>query len=193
MADVFDTKKRSEVMSRIRGKGNKSTELALVAALKKAGIKGWRRHIVLKLELRPKRGAPADAKPPFLIAKPDFVFRTERVAVFVDGCFWHQCPLHSKVPANNRGFWEHKLARNVERDRAANKALKAKGWRVVRIWEHDAADADRLARCVSRLCRAYALGPSATTAFSASRNRTASSAARYGLSSVKVAVRLPCG
>ena len=137
MADVFDTKKRSEVMSRIRGKGNKSTELALVAALKKAGIKGWRRHIVLKLELRPKRGAPADAKPPFLIAKPDFVFRTERVAVFVDGCFWHGCPEHFVPPKANRGFWAEKIRTNQERDRRSDIALADAGWRVVHVWEHE--------------------------------------------------------
>lgn len=177
MADVFDSAKRSEVMSRIRSKGNRSTELALVAAFKKAGIKGWRRHVVLKLKLRSRRGAPAGEKPRVLVVKPDFVFRRERVAVFVDGCFWHQCPLHSKVPESNGGFWEQKLARNVERDRAANRALKAEGWWVVRIWEHDAVDASRLDRRLSRLCRAYALGPS-PAAVSPSRNRTASSAVR---------------
>lgn len=163
VADVFDTKKRSEVMARIRGKGNKSTELALVAAFKKVGIKGWRRHVVLKLKLKAKREAPSNEKLRVLVVKPDFVFRKERVSVFVDGCFWHQCPLHSTVPENNRGFWEQKLARNVERDRAANRALEAEGWRVVRIWEHDAVDASRLARRLSQLCTTYALGPSSAT------------------------------
>ena len=135
MADVFDTKKRSEVMSRIRGKGNKSTELALASAFRKAGIKGWRRHVAIKLVLGPrvaKRVGTAQ-----LIVRPDFVFRRERVAVFVDGCFWHRCPLHSTVPANNREFWEQKLARNVERDRLHDKELKKAGWRVLRFWEHE--------------------------------------------------------
>jgi len=143
----------------------------------KFGIKGWRRHVVLKLKLKSRRGAPAGEKTRVLVVKPDFVFRRERVAVFVDGCFWHQCLLHSKVPGSNRGFWEQKLARNVERDRVANKSLKSEGWRVVRIWEHDAVDASRLDRRLSRLCKAYALGP-LPAAVSPSRNRTATSAAR---------------
>ena len=53
------------------------------------------------------------------------------------GCFWHQCPLHSKLPENNREFWEQKLARNVERDRLHDRELKKSGWKVVRFWEHD--------------------------------------------------------
>lgn len=134
MADVFDTKKRSEVMSRIRGKGNKSTELALASAFRKAGINGWRRHVAIKLDLGP-RVAKRLGKDR-LIVKPDFVFHRERLAVFVDGCFWHQCPLHAKVPANNREFWEQKLARNVARDRLHDRELKKAGWRVVRLWEH---------------------------------------------------------
>ncbi len=138
MTDVFDTKKRSEVMSRIRGKGNKSTELALASAFRKAGIKGWRRHVAIKLVLGPrvaKRVGRAQ-----LIVRPDFVFRRERVAFFVDGCFWHRCPLHSTVPANNREFWEQKLSRNVARDRLHDRELKKAGWRVLRFWEHQLSD-----------------------------------------------------
>ena len=75
-----------------------------------------------------------------LVIRPDFVFRKERVAVFVDGCFWHQCPLHSKVPNSNTAFWAQKLRRNVERDRAAVKALKAVGWQTFRLWEHELKD-----------------------------------------------------
>ena len=135
MADVFDTEKRSEVMSRIRGKGNKSTELALASAFRRAHITGWRRHVAIKLALGP-RVAKRLGKT-HLIVKPDFVFKQERVAVFVDGCFWHQCPLHSSVPENNREFWERKLARNVERDRVHDREMKKAGWKVVRFWEHD--------------------------------------------------------
>ena len=134
MPDVFDPDKRSEVMSRIRGKGNKSTELALASAFRRAGIKGWRRHVEVKLKLGP-RVAMRVGKP-ILVVRPDFVFRREKVAVFVDGCFWHQCPLHSKVPENNREFWERKLARNVERDRLHDRELKKAGWKVRRYWEH---------------------------------------------------------
>lgn len=134
VADVFNTNKRSDVMSRIRGKGNKTTELAFVAALGRAGIKGWRRHVVIKLPLGP-RVAKREGKA-HLIVRPDFVFRAERVAVFVDGCFWHCCPLHCKMPENNRAFWEQKLSRNVERDRFVSRELRKAGWRVWRVWEH---------------------------------------------------------
>jgi DNA mismatch endonuclease (patch repair protein) len=134
MADVFSPTKRSEVMSRIRGKGNETTELELAAAFKRAGIKGWRRHVVIKVTLGP-RVARREGKAR-LVVRPDFVFRRERVAVFVDGCFWHRCPLHSKIPESNREFWEQKLSRNVERDRLVDRELRKAGWRVWRLWEH---------------------------------------------------------
>jgi DNA mismatch endonuclease, patch repair protein len=69
--------------------------------------------------------------------RPDIVFTRRKVAVFVDGCFWHCCPEHGSQPANNTWYWEPKLRRNVERDRAADAALGAGGWTVVRLWEHE--------------------------------------------------------
>lgn len=135
MADIYGPEKRSQIMSRIRGKGNKSTELALASAFRRARISGWRRHVSIRIELGP-RVAKRVGKT-LLIVKPDFVFKRQRLAVFVDGCFWHQCPLHSKVPESNREFWERKLARNVERDRFHDRELKKAGWKVVRFWEHD--------------------------------------------------------
>jgi DNA mismatch endonuclease, patch repair protein len=105
MADVFTKAKRSEVMSRIRGRGNKETELALAKLLRAHGITGWRRH-----------------QP--LFGKPDFTFRKERVVVFVDGCFWHSCPKHSNMPVNNRLFWRKKLTANALRDRLVTKTLR---------------------------------------------------------------------
>jgi DNA mismatch endonuclease (patch repair protein) len=69
--------------------------------------------------------------------RPDIAFTARRVAVFVDGCFWHACPEHGTKPASNTWYWGPKLARNVERDRAADVALAAAGWRVVRVWEHE--------------------------------------------------------
>lgn len=134
MADVFGTKKRSDVMSRIRGKGNKTTELALASAFRRVGIRGWRRHLVIKLPLGP-RVAKREGRA-HLLVRPDFVFRREKVAVFVDGCFWHRCPLHCQMPGNNREFWEQKLSRNVERDRLVDRELRKAGWRVWRVWEH---------------------------------------------------------
>ena len=130
MPDVFTTEKRSQVMSRIRGHGNKDTELALAKLFRAHGITGWRRR---------QRH----------FGKPDFTFRRERVVVFVDGCFWHGCPRHSNLPVNNRPFWKKKLTANSLRDRLVTKTLRSQGWRVVRIWEHDLAK--RGADCVRRI------------------------------------------
>lgn len=69
--------------------------------------------------------------------RPDVVFGPTRVAVFVDGCFWHRCPVHSTHPKANAEFWQAKFDRNVERDRADDAALNAGGWTVVRVWEHE--------------------------------------------------------
>ena len=69
--------------------------------------------------------------------RPDILFTRAKVAVFVDGCFWHSCPQHSKPPARNADYWIPKLARNVERDRLQDEALETAGWTVVRIWEHE--------------------------------------------------------
>ena len=92
-----------------------------------------------------------------LFGKPDFTFRRERVAVFVDGCFWHGCPRHGTMPAGNRAFWQAKLARNAERDRAVTRALRKAGWKVLRIWEHDLA-AKHWPRVARRMERALGDG-----------------------------------
>lgn len=80
----------------------------------------------------------------------DMVFPGRRVAVFLDGCFWHQCPEHFHMPATNRAYWEPKIARNVERDRETDQRLTEADWRVLRFWEHEdpAAVADRIERVV---------------------------------------------
>jgi DNA mismatch endonuclease (patch repair protein) len=101
MSDVFTKAKRSEVMSRIRGQGNKATELALIRIFRAYSITGWRRY-----------------QPVF--GKPDFIFNGQKLALFVDGCFWHCCPKHSNLPVNNREFWQKKLAANKARDRLVN-------------------------------------------------------------------------
>lgn len=133
MADVFTKAKRSAVMSLIRSRGNRATELRLIALMREHGITGWRRN------------AP-------VFGKPDFVFRHERVAVFVDGCFWHGCPRHATKPANNRAFWQAKLARNAERDREVTRELRKAGWRVVRVWECALTRARRT-RTAARIAR----------------------------------------
>lgn len=75
-----------------------------------------------------------------LRVRPDIVFTRARVAVFVDGCFWHSCPRHAELPRANRPFWERKLARTVLRDAEASRALEEAGWTVVRVWEHEPVD-----------------------------------------------------
>lgn len=130
MPDVFTKRKRSEVMSRIPGRGNRQTELALATLLRKSGVTGWRRN---------QR----------LFGKPDFVFRKSRIAVFVDGCFWHGCPRHLKMPSNNRAFWKRKLTGNRRRDRLVNRVLRRRGWCVIRVWGHDLTKNPQ--RCIERI------------------------------------------
>jgi len=130
MPDVFTKAKRSAVMSRIRGRGNKATELVLMQLFRQHGITGWRRNQKV-------------------FGKPDFLFRRNRLALFVDGCFWHGCPKHCKIPVGNRAFWKKKFAANKARDRRVNRALRRLGWQVVRIWEHDLAK--RREACVQKI------------------------------------------
>jgi DNA mismatch endonuclease, patch repair protein len=96
-------------------------ELALRSALH---AMGYRYRKDLRLDLPQRR------------VRPDIAFTSRKVAVFVDGCFWHACPDHGSAPKNNEWYWSPKLARNVERDRAADAALAEAGWTVVRLWEH---------------------------------------------------------
>src|SRR4051794_23782609 len=98
MADVFTRAKRSEIMSRVKGRGNLATELELIRLFREHRIVGWRRHTRM-------------------FGRPDFVFTSNRIAVFVDGCFWHGCRRHGSVPVTNRKFWKEKLSRNRRRDR----------------------------------------------------------------------------
>jgi len=88
-----------------------------------------------------------------LQVRPDFLFRAERVAVFVDGCFWHGCPRHATRPRQNRSFWDAKLARNKARDREVTRGLKRAGWTVLRIWEC-ALSAKRASATLGRMERA---------------------------------------
>lgn len=118
MADLFSKQKRSQIMSANRSSGNKSTEWRLRARLVNAGLSGWR------INVRDMFGVP------------DFVFERERVAIFVDGCFWHGCKRCRNLPATNRKFWATKIKRNKRRDRAVTRKLRNEGWVVIRFWEH---------------------------------------------------------
>jgi DNA mismatch endonuclease (patch repair protein) len=130
MSDVFSKAKRSEVMARIRGRGNATTEIAFMKMLRAEGITGWRRHLRLSLG-RHKEGRTRSS------ARPDFVIRASKLAVFVDGCFWHGCPLHAIKPVGNRSFWNQKLTGNRLRDRHVTEGLRRRGWTVMRVWEHE--------------------------------------------------------
>jgi DNA mismatch endonuclease (patch repair protein) len=91
----------------------------------------------------------------------DIAFTRAKVAVFVDGCFWHSCPEHATRPAANDKWWSEKLARNMARDAATNEHLQQAGWRVVRVWEHEDASevVDRIVRELERSRTAAGLGP----------------------------------
>ena len=148
MADVFSKQKRSEIMSRIRGKGNHATELALATLLRRNHITGWRRH--RRLVLLAPRGSSQSLRK--LSTRPDFLFPAPRIVVFVDGCFWHGCAQHCKMPSSNTGFWREKLASNRRRDSLVNRLLRDRGWTVIRLWEHQLADSGDV--CVHRIRRA---------------------------------------
>lgn len=132
MPDVFSKQKRSEVMSRIRGKANKDTELLMIQILRKDHITGWRRNQKV-------------------FGRPDFVFPKQKVALFVDGCFWHVCPKHFNMPKNNEMFWMQKMKANQERDKFVVKTLKLSKWKVIRIWEHELSNPVRVVKKLKKI------------------------------------------
>lgn len=132
MADVHTKTQRSWNMSRIRSKANRSTEMCVVELFRENGIKGWRRN------------SP-------MFGHPDFVFPSVRLAVFVDGCFWHGCSRCKQRPISNARYWNEKFSTNRKRDRLVSKTLKMQGWRVVRVWEHSLS---RPQRVLSRIAQA---------------------------------------
>jgi DNA mismatch endonuclease (patch repair protein) len=125
MADFLTKTERSIRMAAIRGRNNQTTEAVLVALLRKHRIWGWRRHLPL-------------------IGRPDFVFRKDKLVIFVDGCFWHGCHRHAHKISTNRKFWDTKIKLNQERDRRNSRALRRKGWTVLRIWEHQLREGDKV-------------------------------------------------
>lgn len=132
MVDTVDRVERSRIMGLVRSRGNKSTEAIVATLFRKAGLSGWRRQIDLP-------------------GRPDFAFPKSRLAVFVDGCFWHGCPKHLQLPTTHRRYWVEKIARNAARDRAIRRALMERSWRVTRIWEHDLTTPAGWARTVCRI------------------------------------------
>jgi len=106
-------------MSSIRSKGNKSTEWRLRALLVRYGLRGWKVRVT-ELE-----------------GKPDFVFEKLRVAIFVDGAFWHGAPGFTRFPKSRKRYWKAKIARNKERDKEVTRRLRARGWAVLRFWDYE--------------------------------------------------------
>lgn len=134
MTDVMTPEQRSRNMSRIRGRDT-GPEIRLRKRLWKQGYRYRINH-------------------PALPGKPDLAFMGSRLAVFVDGCFWHGCPLHCTQPKTNAEFWRRKIKRNIQRDREVDAQLAALGWRVLRIWEHEVEeDVDDAAERVIKALR----------------------------------------
>lgn len=103
-------------MARVRGRDNVTTELVVAKLLRTNRITGWRRHFSV-------------------FGKPDFAFPKARVAIFVDGCFWHGCPKCYRAPESSVTFWRDKVRKNMERDLKVSRQLRSRGWRVVRARE----------------------------------------------------------
>jgi len=114
---TFGGLSRGKLMSRIRSKGNSTTERRLVMLLRRSGLRGWRRHLPIA-------------------GHPDFVWPSVKVAVFVDGCYWHGHNCGKNItPKTNANVWREKISRNKARDRESTRNLRELGWRVIRIWE----------------------------------------------------------
>jgi DNA mismatch endonuclease, patch repair protein len=135
MVDNLTSEKRSWLMSRVRSRGNAKTELRLVGILRREKIWGWRRHYRIA-------------------GTPDFVFAPKRVAIFADGCFWHGCKHCKKAAKTNADFWAAKITANRQRDSQVTKLLRKRGWKALRIWEHDLRSPDKV---VQRIKKALAL------------------------------------
>lgn len=114
--DIFTKEKRSDVMSKIKSKRNASTELKLISLFKEHKITGWRRNIKI-------------------FGHPDIAFPKMKIAVFIDGCFWHNCPFCGTLPKTNKKYWIPKLGKNKKRDLLVSRTLRKKGWHVIRIKE----------------------------------------------------------
>jgi DNA mismatch endonuclease (patch repair protein) len=114
--DFVSREVRSRIMSSVKSFGNKTTEMAMVNLLRDNGLKGYRRQWPIE-------------------GKPDFVWVKAKVALFVDGCFWHGCPRCKRFPSSNVEFWTNRIETNQRRDRRVARALRKLGWAVIRVWE----------------------------------------------------------
>jgi len=137
MSDIFTKDKRSAVMASVRSTGNRATELAMIRVFRELRITGWRRGKRLRLEEHTTARNRKNETKLSRIIRPDFVFPERKIAVFVDGEFWHGHPTRGRIPATRREWWAAKIEWNRRRDRLQNRMLRKKGWVVVRIWQHE--------------------------------------------------------
>jgi DNA mismatch endonuclease (patch repair protein) len=168
MADRLTVAQRSALIAKVRARGNATTELALARVLRAEGLIGWRRQRLLA-----GRGGAWKVR-------PDFIFPRRRWAVFVDGCFWHGCPRHGTRPKGRAAFWRRKFVASRARDRRNTRQLRAAGWRVLRLWEHERRAAFRpaLLRKLRRFTSAPANKKPGQSAGFSGRNRGAAQRAR---------------
>lgn len=134
--DTVSKETRSRIMASVRSRGNQTTEIAFGRRLWAAGLRGYRKHWPV-------------------LGKPDFAWPGRKIAVFVDGCFWHGCPKCKSMPTSHARYWKNKVDKNRARDHRTNRFLRSRGWKVVRIWECRVT-ADASLRRVSRLLQRLA-------------------------------------
>lgn len=140
--DIVNKATRSRYMAAVKSRGNLSTEAKMVRLLREHGLHGWRRQLRIR-------------------GTPDFSWPGQKVALFVDGCFWHGCPRCYKTPKSNVRYWKEKVASNRKRDRRIDSVLRRTGWTVVRVWEcriQDERTAARIQKAISSNDPANSLG-----------------------------------
>ena len=136
MGDNLTPEDRRKTMQAVKGKGTR-LEKRLFSMLAGMGLRGWKKNV--------------DA----IMGKPDVAFISQRVAVFIDGCFWHGCPhCQRKLPKTNRKYWERKITRNIALAKSNNRRLRADGWTVIRIWEHEISKTADTGKIKAKILRA---------------------------------------
>jgi DNA mismatch endonuclease (patch repair protein) len=141
MPEQLTIEQRSTQMKKVRGQNNRSTEGAVEQALIANGIENWEKH------------------PDNIIGKPDFIFPHHKLLVFVDGCFWHSCPIcKRRLPVNHAEFWRNKIDGNRRRDNRLRRKLRQEGYHVMRIWEHEVKSGKWIKRIRGLLQRIEAVG-----------------------------------
>jgi DNA mismatch endonuclease (patch repair protein) len=133
MVDNLKPADRRKTMQAVKGKGTR-LERRLFSILAAMRLNGWKKNVAN------------------VVGKPDVIFPTRRVAIFVDGCFWHGCPYcHRKLPVTNRKYWRRKIERNIALAKSTNRKLRDDGWIVIRIWEHALQNSKHIEKIKTKL------------------------------------------